>query len=77
MARSNVWNLWMPNWMGIYWAGTVENGIHALPILSNGQLLWAGFLGRRISFGCVVLGTKESKQLFDWAQIGTPVIIHN
>ncbi len=77
LAYSRVWKLWMPNWMGIYWAGTVENGIHALPILSNGNILWAGFLGRRVSFGCIILDTPTSKTLFNWADIGTPVTIHN
>jgi tetratricopeptide (TPR) repeat protein len=75
-AYSRFWNLWMPYWMGIYWAGASENGIHALPILSNGQKLWAGFLGRRVSFGCVILDTSAAKLMFDWAEIGTPVIIH-
>ncbi len=50
------WNLWMPNWLGIYWACTLENGIHALPILSNGQRLWDGYLGTPVSFGCIILG---------------------
>jgi tetratricopeptide (TPR) repeat protein len=75
-AYSRFWNLWMPYWMGIYWAGSSENGIHALPILSSGQLLWAGFLGRRVSFGCVILDTSAAKLMFDWTDIGTPVIIH-
>jgi lipoprotein-anchoring transpeptidase ErfK/SrfK len=74
-AWGSTWSIWMPNWLGIYWAGGLENGIHALPILSNGQTLWAGFLGRPISYGCVVLGTYESKLLYDWAEIGTPVEI--
>ncbi|MBI5877492.1 MAG: L,D-transpeptidase family protein [Chloroflexi bacterium] len=77
MAYSNIWKLSMPYWMGIYWAGTVENGIHALPILRSGNILWAGFLGRRVSFGCVILDTANSKTLFNWADIGTPVTIHN
>lgn len=76
-AYSRFWNLWMPYWMGIYWAGSSENGIHALPILSNGQKLWAGFLGRRVSFGCVILDTSAAKIMYDWADIGTPVMIHN
>jgi lipoprotein-anchoring transpeptidase ErfK/SrfK len=74
-AWGSTWSIWMPNWLGIYWAGGLENGIHALPILSNGQTLWAGFLGRPISYGCVVLGTYESRLLYDWAEIGTPVEI--
>ncbi len=32
-AYGATWNIWMPNWLGIYWAGSLENGIHALPIL--------------------------------------------
>jgi lipoprotein-anchoring transpeptidase ErfK/SrfK len=69
------WNIWMPNWLGIYWSGTLENGIHALPILPGGGRLWAGYLGAPVSYGCVVLGVDESMQLYDWAEIGTPVEI--
>lgn len=74
-AYGATWNIWMPNWLGIYWAGTLENGIHALPILSNGSRLWAGYLGTPISYGCVVLGVNESQLLFDWVTVGTPVEI--
>lgn len=74
-AYGSTWNIWMPNWLGIYWAGGLENGIHALPILPNGATLWEGYLGRPVSYGCVVLGTYESKLLYDWAEIGTPVEI--
>jgi lipoprotein-anchoring transpeptidase ErfK/SrfK len=69
------WNIWMPNWLGIYWSGSLENGIHALPILPGGARLWAGYLGAPVSYGCVVLGIEESLQLYDWAEIGTPVEI--
>ncbi len=74
-AYGSTWNIWMPNWLGIYWSSGLENGIHALPILPNGGILWEGFLGRPISYGCVVLGTYESKLLYDWADYGTPVDI--
>jgi LysM repeat protein len=74
-AYGATWNIWMPNWLGIYWAGSLENGIHALPILSNGQRLWAGYLGTPISYGCVVLGVQESQLLYNWVDVGTPVII--
>ncbi len=74
-AYGSTWDIWMPNWLGIYWSGGLENGIHALPILPNGATLWAGYLGRPVSYGCVVLGTYESKLLYDWAEIGTPVEI--
>ena len=74
-AWSNAWGLSMPYWMGIYWAGASENGIHALPILSDGSTLWAGYLGRPVSFGCIVLDTPNAATLYEWAEIGTPVSI--
>jgi len=74
-AYGSTWNIWMPNWLGIYWSSGLENGIHALPILPNGATLWEGYLGRPVSYGCVVLGTYEAQVLYDWAEIGTPVEI--
>ncbi len=74
-AYAATWDLQMPYWLGIYWAGSLENGIHALPILSNGQRLWEGYLGTPVSFGCIILGTVEARQLYNWADVGTPVII--
>jgi lipoprotein-anchoring transpeptidase ErfK/SrfK len=74
-AYGSTWNIWMPSWLGIYWSGGLENGIHALPILPSGATLWAGFLGRPISYGCVVLGSYEAQLLYDWSEIGTPVEI--
>jgi lipoprotein-anchoring transpeptidase ErfK/SrfK len=74
-AYGSTWNIWMPDWLGIYYSGSLENGIHSLPILPGGQRLWAGYLGTPISYGCVVLGIDESRQLYDWADIGTPVTI--
>lgn len=75
-AWSNAWQLWMPYWMGIYWAGPSENGIHALPIV-NGQRLWGGYLGSPISYGCVVMASQDAEQLYNWVEIGTPVHIQD
>jgi lipoprotein-anchoring transpeptidase ErfK/SrfK len=75
MAWSNIWQLKMPYWMGIYNVGRVENGIHALPINKRGVRLWGGVLGTPASFGCVVLSTQNSATLYKWAPMGTPVII--
>jgi len=74
-AYGETWNIWMPNWLGIYWSGNLQNGIHALPILPGGGVLWAGYLGTPISYGCVVLGTYNAQVLYSWADIGTPVVI--
>lgn len=73
---SSVWGFWMPYWLGIYYVGyDLENGIHSLPVLPSGQEIWGDTLGTPASYGCVVLGPENAKQLYDWADIGTPVII--
>jgi len=74
-AYASTWDLQMPYWLGIYWSGTLQNGIHALPILPNGQPFWAGYLGQRVSYGCVILSTQNAKALYQWASVGTPVDI--
>jgi lipoprotein-anchoring transpeptidase ErfK/SrfK len=74
-AYGSTWDIWMPNWLGIYWSHGLENGIHALPILPSGAILWEGYLGTPVSYGCVVLGTYEAQVLYDWAEMGTPVEI--
>jgi LysM repeat protein len=74
-AYASTWDLWMPNWLGIYWAGRLQNGIHALPYRANGWRLWEGMLGIPVSYGCVILGADEARQLYDWAEVGTPVEI--
>ncbi len=74
-AYGASWNIWMPDWLGIYWSGYLQNGIHALPILPGGARLWAGYLGRPVSYGCVVLGVSDARLLYDWAEIGTVVEI--
>ncbi|MGQ9598817.1 MAG: L,D-transpeptidase family protein [Anaerolineae bacterium] len=76
MAYSSIWNLKMPYWLGIYYVGNIENGIHALPIRSDGTVMWAGLLGQRASYGCVILSTEAAKIIYEWADIGTPVDIH-
>jgi len=74
-AYASTWNLQMPYWLGIYWSGGLQNGIHALPILANGQQLWAGYLGSPASFGCIVLDPLDARTLYEWVDIGTPVVV--
>jgi tetratricopeptide (TPR) repeat protein len=75
-AYSSIWRLHMPYWLGIYYVGRVENGIHALPIRPDGSVMWAGLLGQRASYGCVILSTAAARLIYEWAEIGTPVHIH-
>ena len=76
MAYSSIWRLHMPYWLGIYYVGRVENGIHALPIRPDGSVMWAGLLGQRASYGCVILSNYAAKLIYEWADIGTAVDIH-
>lgn len=75
-AWGSTWNFWMPYWLGIYWAGKTENGIHGLPYNpSNGRKTWAGMVGTPITFGCIMLDDANAKKLWETAYIGMPVII--
>lgn len=75
-AYASQWDLWMPHFIAVYRAGgDTYNGIHALPILSSGQRLWAGTLGSPASYGCIILGIQEAETLYDWADIGVLVTI--
>jgi tetratricopeptide (TPR) repeat protein len=75
-AYSSVWSLTMPYWLGIYYVGNIENGIHALPIRPDGTVMWGGLLGQRASYGCVILSTEAAQLIYSWADIGTKVDIH-
>ncbi|HNB51991.1 MAG TPA: L,D-transpeptidase family protein [Anaerolineales bacterium] len=75
-AYASVWDLYMPNFLGIYeaWPG-FENGFHGLPLLSGGRVLWRGTLGTPVSYGCIILDTSASQWLYAWAEEGVIVEI--
>jgi len=75
-AYASVWDLYMPNFLGIYeaWPGFM-NGIHGLPMLSNGTRLWANVLGKPASYGCIILDLQSAAWLYDWAENGVVVEI--
>ncbi len=76
VAYASTWDLDMPYWMGIYWAGPLENGFHALPTVRHtGYTLWDGYLGQRVSYGCIILSEQDAATLYNWADIGTDVTI--
>jgi LysM repeat protein len=75
-AYGSTWNIWMPYWLGIYWAGASENGIHGLPWnAKTGVQVWSGSVGKPITYGCVMLDNAIAKMLYNMAWIGMPVVI--
>ena len=67
-ASSIVRGWKLPYWMGIYYVGRVQNGIHGPAITRNGTAT--------TSLGCVVLRrTADAAVLFRWASVGTPVTV--
>lgn len=76
VAYASTWNLDMPFWLGIYWSGPLQNGFHALPTVRHtGVTMWDGYLGQRVSYGCIVLGMEDAEALYNWVDVGTPVKI--
>jgi lipoprotein-anchoring transpeptidase ErfK/SrfK len=75
-AYGSRWDLWMPHFLGIYEASPgFINGIHGLPLLSNGVRLWGDVLGRPASYGCIILNLAEAEELYHWAEDGVVVEI--
>lgn len=75
-AYGSRWDLWMPHFLGIYEAAPgFINGIHGLPLLSNGIRLWGDVLGRPASYGCIILTLAAAEELYDWAEDGVVVEI--
>jgi lipoprotein-anchoring transpeptidase ErfK/SrfK len=77
-AYSQPWGFWMPNWLGIYYVGVdLENGIHSLPVMPDGEVVWGDDIGKPISYGCVVLKPEDAVLLYNWVEVGTPVEIRD
>ncbi|HCU70535.1 MAG TPA: hypothetical protein DIC35_02130 [Candidatus Moranbacteria bacterium] len=73
-AWSEEYKLFMPYWMAFTPSGS--HGIHELPEWPNGAKEGAKHLGVPVSHGCVRLGVGAARAVYDWAPVGTPVIIH-
>lgn len=77
VAYSKAYGLYMEWWMAFTADG--KNGLHGLPFwkLKNGGKLYEGasHIGTPVSHGCIRQTVKEAKALYDWAPVGTPVIV--
>ncbi|GIV85149.1 MAG: hypothetical protein KatS3mg052_2156 [Candidatus Roseilinea sp.] len=68
MARADLWN---PGYAVN--AGSIENGIHAMPS-RNGRLVnWR--VGVRGSFGCVALNIPDAAKLYCRTPLGTLAVV--
>ncbi len=72
-AYSKKYGLYMPWWMAF--AGKGAYGLHELPEWPNGYKEGANHLGTPVSHGCIRLGVGPAKALYDWATVGTKVIV--
>ncbi len=75
-AYAGIWDLWMPSFMGIYRpvpTSDFMNGFHGFPTRGSAQLLWTGDLGRRVTYGCILLSSENAAVLYEWAEAGVVV----
>jgi len=73
-AWSKKYELWMPFWMAIVTDGSF--GIHELPEWPGGYKEGANHLGTPVSHGCIRLGIGAAERVFNFSEIGTPVVIY-
>jgi lipoprotein-anchoring transpeptidase ErfK/SrfK len=75
-AYAGNWDLWMPNFMGIYRpvpTSDFMNGFHGFPTRGNSQLLWTGDLGHKVTYGCILISSDNAQLLYEWAEEGVVV----
>lgn len=73
-AWSEKYGVFMPYWMAITPGGSF--GIHELPERPDGDKDGANDLGNPVSHGCVRLGIGPAERVYNWAEIGTPVVVY-
>ncbi|TXH07848.1 MAG: hypothetical protein E6Q06_01710 [Candidatus Moraniibacteriota bacterium] len=71
---SKAYSLYMPYWQAITPDG--KYGIHELPEWPGGYKEGANHLGTPVSHGCMRLGVGPAKRVYEWAPVGTPVVIY-
>jgi lipoprotein-anchoring transpeptidase ErfK/SrfK len=75
-AYAGNWDLWMPYFMGIYEpapGANFMNGFHGFPTRDQQNLLWVNDLGRKATYGCILISTDNAALLFNWAESGVIV----
>lgn len=72
-AYSRPYDLYMPYWMAFLGS---SYGLHELPEWSDGRKEGEGHLGTPVSHGCIRLGIGDAQSIYDWVEVGTPVVVH-
>lgn len=81
LGFSNIYNVWMPYWMAFEFSKELHAyfGIHELPYFyTGGNKIQRPreFIGVPNTGGCVALDIGDSKEVYQFADIGTPVVIY-
>lgn len=75
-AYASIWDLWMPNFMGIYRpvpSSDFMNGFHGFPTRNGSTLLWTSSLGHPVTYGCILVSDANISLLYEWAEEGVVV----
>jgi lipoprotein-anchoring transpeptidase ErfK/SrfK len=75
-AYAASWNLWMPNFIGIYRpvpTSDFMNGFHGYPSRDGRNLLWVDDLGHPVTYGCIMVSAENAVALYEWAETGVIV----
>ncbi|HUD20841.1 MAG TPA: L,D-transpeptidase family protein [Candidatus Saccharimonadales bacterium] len=81
LAYSRPFHLWMPNWNGLVATPGGDDyngvGIHGLPCFNKSctSREGVGHIGTPVSNGCIRVDDSGVAFIYDWAPIGTPVVI--
>lgn len=81
-AYSEIFDVWMPYWMAFGYSSELNAyfGLHELPywIDPGGTKIQRPRekIGTPSTGGCIALDIGEAKELFDWAENGTPLSIY-
>ncbi len=79
-AYAGNWNLWMPNFLGIYRpvpTSDFMNGFHGFPTRDGYNLLWTNNLGAPVTYGCILISNENAQALYNWAEEGVVVEIRD
>jgi lipoprotein-anchoring transpeptidase ErfK/SrfK len=75
-AFSNIYNVWMPYWMGFKYASDIGAylGIHeiAYAVDSKGKPVYRHgyYIGEMMTGGCIAMEPKDSREIYNLSEVG-------